>query len=666
MAGTAVSAPTQQRARLKTIVPSVKPVAREPLLLLMSIVALLCCSLELEILEQVDSMMLYMTVREILWDGSAALVLLLLLGVLWWLALVACVKTVDIIVGRMAAVTALVWHAGITLPLSYFVIDVLKATRLRLYPHWHLGFFIWLWLGPGLLILCAVVVFKTPVRKLQHFCGSRLAPLGWVHVILAIVAISSMRAHGVHIFRNYALSSRAVAVASTKPNIYLITIDTLRAEDMSLYGYSRRTTPELEKFAKHATTFDYFFANSNFTTATTTSIETGKLPWSHKIFHLGGFLRGPAQKENLAELLQAQGYYTSTISGNEVASPVQHRTTSSYDSADYIVPQHGFSAYYRYTNLAGLNTAYTLTGTLLKSLVSARLYLDNILADDQFPSPAEPVFARARALISKGAGGRPQFLWTHVLPPHDPYLPPVPYRGEFLKSSKLNRISDFIGLDNQSLPRNVSVEELRARYDEDIAYTDHAVGEFLDWLDHTGRLANSLVLVSADHGESFENGWYKHTGPLLSDGLIHIPLLVHLPGQTDSARVTQPAQQIDILPTILELIKSPSPSWVEGTSLVPALHLNRLPDRFLFAMNLEPDSVFKPISKGTIALINDRYKYVADVADLEGSKGLLFDYRSDPSEQRNLSKLQPDITNGFRDVLLKKLATINAAGVANR
>ena len=75
--------------------------------------------------------------------------------------------------------------------------------------------------------------------------------------------------------------------------------------------------------------------------------------------------------------------------------------------------------------------------------------------------------------------------------------------------------------------------ELRARYDENIAYADHVVGDFLEWLDQTGRLDRSIVIVSADHGESFEHGWLLHTGPYLYNGLIRIPLLIHLPGQKE-------------------------------------------------------------------------------------------------------------------------------------
>jgi arylsulfatase A-like enzyme len=631
-------------------------IRREPLVLFASIIALMCCSLELELLEQVDSMTWYMSFREILWDTSVALLILLVMAMIWGLCVLLIAKLMDLAPSTRRHATAFFWRLGLVVPLSYFVIDLFKSSRLRFLPHWHLGPGGWLCLSPALLLLCVIVLWKAELSRVQGFCRTRLVPIGWLHLLLAVAASVALWVHGVHVFHDFVHPGKG-GTASNLPDVYLITIDALRAEDMSLYGYARGTTPNLERFAQHAFTFDYFFANSNFTTATTTSIETGKLPWTHRVFQLGGFLRGLGEQENLGALLRQRGYYTSVISANPVASPVQHRTQTSYDAVEVPLPKAGFAAFTRYSNLVGLNTLYTLDAALLKSLASVRLYLNYWIWNDRFPSPAEPVFDRTRSLVQDANIAQPRFIWTHILPPHDPYLAPLPYRGRFLSSSKLTHTYDFLGLGNDSLPPGVSVTELRLRYDEDVAYADAAVGSFLDWLNQTGRLDRSIVIISADHGESFERGWFKHTGPYLYDNLIRIPLLIHLPGQTEGSRIRQSAEQIDLLPTILDLVGGQIPSWSEGTSLVPTLQGKPLPSRLLFSMNLEKSSIFEPIAKGTIAVIDQNYKYIEQLGTHNIS---LYRYRTDPFERQDLVQSEPAIAASMRDLLANKLREVNS------
>jgi arylsulfatase A-like enzyme len=637
--------------RLVSLSPKSK---REPLILLLSIAALMCSSLELELIEQLDSLTLYMRFREIFWDASVGLLILLGMAAIWWLCLLLLLRLSDFLPGRGRQATTLFWRLGLMVPLLYFVLDCFDATRLRFYPRWHPGPLGWMWQGPLLVLLCVAVMWMPNLSGLQRFCRTRLAPIGWLHIVVVFAAIIGLGARGVRLFRDYVHPGRAVA--STLPDIYLITTDALRSDDMSLYGYGRSTTPSLERFAERAFTFDYFFANSNFTTATTTSIEDGKLPWTHRVLQLGGFLHGESQQENLGALLRQRGYYTSMISSNSLATPIQHRTLDGYDAVEYVLTRNGFSGFVRYTDFVGLNTLYTLSGTLLKSLAGLRLYADALIWKDRFASPAEPVFERVRSLVEKPDIAQPRFVWAHVLPPHDPYLAPLPYRGRFLSSSKLTRIYDFLGLHNDALPPGVSVDELRARYDEDIAYTDQSVGSFLDWLDQTGRLDRSIIIISADHGESFEHGWFKHTGPYLFNGLIRVPLLIHLPGQKQGARVTQAAEQVDLLPTILELVGSQAPAWSEGTSLVPELHGQPLSQRLIFSMNLELNSIYEPISRGTAAVIDEDFKYIER---LETHQASLYRYRTDPIEAHNLVESEPAIASRMSELLANKLREVN-------
>jgi len=377
---------------------------------------------------------------------------------------------------------------------------------------------------------------------------------------------------------------------------------------------------------------------------------------------LGGFLRGPVERQNLAEILHQYGYYTAVVASNYLATPIQHRTLEGYDAMEYSSLRNLSGMWSDCANFVGLNSRYTLDGPILTRLVRLRILLDNLIWSGFYPAPAEPVFDRAQALIERHDINQPRFLWTHVYPPHDPYLPPSPFLGHFLPGEKLTHNSEFVGLQNSGAPKGVSAEELRARYDESVLYVDNAVGKYLDWLDRTGRLDHSIVIVSADHGESFEHHWFVHGGRYLYDGLIHIPLLIHLPGQKRSARIDYAAQQVDLLPTLLDLVGGNVPNWTDGISLKPLLEGKTMEQRYIYSMNLEPNRELDPITKGTVAIIDDEFKYVNY---LGSSKEDLYRYKTDLKEEHNLILSDPETGKRMRELLLKKLNEVNDRNTPN-
>lgn len=634
---------------------------RKPLLALLSITALMCSSLEVELLEKLDGMVLYMTAREILFDASVALLILLGLATLWWICLLMLVKISDTVPRMRGHGATIFWRLGLAIPLLYFALALLNAIRLRIYPRWHPGIPGWLWMGPILILVCTAGVCGSELPALQRFCRTRLAPIAWLHIIFAFAAVIALYAHPVYVFSDF-VHPKETVVASDLPDVYLITVDALRADDMSVYGYGRPTTPNLERFAQHAFTFDYFFANSNFTTPATTSIETGTLPWTHRVLQLGAFLRDEARQKNLAALLREDGYYTATISSNYYASPIRHKTQDSYDAVELPLSDHAPGLWTRYTNLVGVDTLHTLSGPLLPALTGVRSYLAALIWSESYAGAPEPVFDRARNLLERRDIAQPHFIWAHILPPHDPYLAPLPFSGRFLPRQKLTHLYDFIGFQNEKPPPGVSIAELRARYDESISYADQAVGNFLEWLGRTGRLDRSIVIVTADHGESFEHHWLMHTGPYLYNGLIRVPLLVHLPGQKQGLRITQAAEQVDLLPTILDLVGKQPPIWADGTSLKPSLEGKPIPRRSIFSMNLETNSTFEPITRGTLAVIDDDFKYIDRLGTQEVS---LYRYRTDPLEGQNLVESEPAVAARMKALLVDKLREVNAQHVHN-
>jgi arylsulfatase A-like enzyme len=647
---TALAKSARDRKREFTLAAG-KPPELQPALLLTSGAVLLCLSLEVGVIEQADSLSLYMTPSEILMDAGIALLIMLGAALFWWLTVLAVVGIVKWIPSTERYGTSLAWHWGLMIPFCYLALSTVGALKEATFPRWHSSLLIWLFMF-GLLIFA---MFRVRVSRLQEFCQSRLLPLFWVHLILAIMAVVALRWNDVHLFHNYARPGRPM-VASQLPDIYLLTADALSMEDTSLDGYSRETTPNLERFAQRSYVFESFFANSNFTAPATTSIETGKLPWSHRVFHQGGFLRGAARSENLAQLLRERGYYTAMISANHWAAPFHHRTMESYDAVQDVVPLGVSGIGVHYANLVGANTRYTLSGALMKRWARALTYVDATLWPERYPGPPDLILDGARTLIQRSDITQPRFVWAHIGPPHDPYLPPPQFRNRFLAAGERITYPDLLALRTTALPPGITASELRAQYDEMVLYADQALGNFLDWLDNTGRLDNAIVIVSADHGESFEHQSFLHAGPNLYNSLIRVPLLIHIPGQKTGRRLSQLAQQADLLPTILDLIGVPLPNWTDGTSLKPALDGKVLPPRQIFSMNLEPCQIFAPISKGTVAVMDEEYKYVLR---LDEQQEALYRYRSDRHEEDNLVASNPEVRNRLRDVLLKKLNEVN-------
>ncbi len=652
-------------SNMLAVSPATEPPARtirssetrvRPWVLLASMAAFFCLAIEVELLEHIDGISLYLTYSEFAVLLGIGLVLLLSAAVVSWIGILFLAQTAGLVPGLRRYKAALAWYLGVGIGFCYFVYEVIAAARVLL-PRWQPSSGLQVLIIAILAGLCVFGYLKGSVKALQRFGVTHLAPISLFHSIVAILMVVLLLGDRTHFFHDYAPAGHATGTQS--PDIYLITIDALSAEHCSLYGYLRPTTPNLERFARSSYTVDSFFSNSNFTTPSATSIVTGKLPWSHRIFQFSGFLRGAGQQETLTTLLRQRGYYTAAISSNYAATPIQQRILPSYDAVEY-VPPSGFGGYwFRLTNFVGSKHQYVLDAALPNrvGLVKFLSEADALLFPFRYPSPAEPVFDKARALLERSDIPQPRFVWTHILPPHDPYLPPAPYRDRFASVKGDLASGDFMKMQTRkALPQGITPDELGARYDEMVLYADDVVGHYLDWLEKTGRLDRSIVIVSADHGESFEHDKYFHGGPNLDNDVIHIPLVIHLPGQKQGARISQPAQQADLLPTILDLLGGTGPSWTDGESIKPALEGKSLPDRYIFSMNLEPDRVFSPISKGTLAVMDAEFKYVIH---LDNQQEFLYRYKADRSDEHNLITDEPAAAKRLHNILFARLKEVN-------
>jgi arylsulfatase A-like enzyme len=430
----------------------------------------------------------------------------------------------------------------------------------------------------------------------------------------------------------------AAQAAYSKPDIILITFDAMSANDMSLLGYQRRTTPNFERLAKTSHLFTHFYSSSDFTTPAVTSLMTGKDLFAHRVYQLTGMVPAAIRDQNLAQVLKAAGYRTAAVVTNNYANPLHLGIDGSFDylpepPANRWLRPPTWPLQIRHSLLFDSDAMPTLW--VVPFLGAAGKYFPSF---NDHPNVAPgAVFALSERLID--AAGGPLFLWIHLFPPHFPYMTRARFRGLFLAGHRFTTQADFQAarhLGHYERKTQPVFDQLRARYDESIANCDAALGSFLNWLDARGRRAHTLLVVSADHGESFHQ-WWGHESPFLLYPEVHIPLLISTPGQKTEVRHDEDAGLADVAPTILALAGIAPPRWMSGHALLPSSMETRQP---AFAAYLARSYTFGPPRLGTIAAFSGDYELVWFFP--AGAKEL-FDVRNDPDGTVNVFNDNPTV-----------------------
>lgn len=288
--------------------------------------------------------------------------------------------------------------------------------------------------------------------------------------------------------------------------LILVSIDCLRADHVGAYGYPRRTTPNLDAFARESTLFRNAMAVSSYTLPTHASMLTGLPPSLHGATQRRRISRAV---DSLPELLAREGYRVQGVV-----------------SAPFLSPVYGFAD--------GFDT-YRFSSARAAGLVDEAL-----------------------ELLDEGAGFR-QFLFLHLFDVHSPYSPPRDFIDRF--DARTEDISNLHAMIESRVPpeSEMEIEQARSLYDGEIAYVDRELGRFFGELRRRGLFDSSLIVVTADHGEAFfEHGHWEHGRPWRGDGpglyqeIVHVPLLVKRAGSSRGAEVEEVVSQTDIFATFLE------------------------------------------------------------------------------------------------------------------
>ncbi len=467
------------------------------------------------------------------------------------------------------------------------------------------------------------------------------------------------------------------AAPSAPRNILIVLFDTLSARHMSLYGYPRRTTPNLERFARISTVYHQHWAAGNFTMPGTASLLTGVYPWTHRGLHLFNGRIAPAYAaQNLFHVLGAPETWL-TYTHNpivlsllpQMGAPVRQfreaaQTFLGNDLLSYRIFQNdmrtAFSAERMVTNL---DSAAGPTAPMLAAAqkVWHVLVIERALARyrGEFPRgvPGNDtgLYFRLEDAIDwlmRRIAARPEGLraYIHLLPPHEPYTPRKEFIGVFdgdgLRPPAKPASPFATGFDDTALT------DLRRQYDEYLAYADAEFGRLLDFLERSGRLQDTLVVFTSDHGQMFERGIHAHITPVLYEPLLHIPLLIHQPGQRERVDIHAPTSAVDLLPTLTHLNGSKRPPWVEGRLLPP---FAKTEERPIFAVEAKSSPIGSALPKATFAMRLGRYKLIHTRGYPRLPSGWeLYDLEADPEELDNRFERDPQAAE-LQTLLLQTL-----------
>lgn len=441
-------------------------------------------------------------------------------------------------------------------------------------------------------------------------------------------------------------------------NILLVTFDALSAEDVSCLGYRLPTTPNMDTLAQSSYVFSNCYATSTFTTPCSVSMLTGCYPSKTHVYHFGGSLRGIAAERTLPNLLRAGGYVTAA----SVANPGAHPACLGFgDHFDILPPcplkdfasREAAALFHSAQLAADVARGANLVPYMLEQL-SPRLF-------GQIHSvfPPEASFQQAQQILDDLPG--PFFLWVHVFAPHFPYLPERPHLHKFLPADVLRTHAEFADMFDltgftYSAAKQPAVDQGRLRYDEWLAQADAAFGQFMSNLRTSGRLTDTAVLVCADHGESFQGGFLGHGGAQQLRPIVHIPLLVHLPGQVLKHEIVTAVDQTALAPTILEIAGIERPDWMEGQSLLARGAADgTLGTGHAFTQFFVPNSSFEPVTRGTVGVIDGRHQFVFD---LHNGTGKLFDLAEAHEQKVDLAPAEPALAADLRERIRQRFPQI--------
>jgi len=444
----------------------------------------------------------------------------------------------------------------------------------------------------------------------------------------------------------------AVEPGDAALNVVLVTLDTVRADHLSLDGYWRDTTPYLQRRAADSLVFEQAYSASNLTLPSHASLFTGRYTTEHGAHFATDRILGqalPERFDTLAERLQRAGYATYSVVANY---PMLGRS-------------HGLDQGFEYLDARGPRTVGARTEReMLRAGVIARLRERLGRVGAAAYRDASEIRAGAVEVLRHAAQDeRPFLLFVNFMDTHFPYLPKPPYDARYGKHEPYLDAAGYRALRSGLLAgtRAITEEErqgLVSRYDGALAYVDAELERVLHTVSDLGLAERTLIVVTSDHGEALGDHELVNHGVSLFQDQVHVPLLIEAPGLP--ARVdTTPLSQIDLLRTILDLAGVGADPEThgqdvagDGTDRSPVV-VEAFPESWIGQLDAERGLRERAWIAGRLKLLRR-----------EDGAVRLFDVIADPAEQHDLSAQDPDAAALVRALAAWVAATPQAEGDA--
>ncbi|MEN6624088.1 MAG: sulfatase-like hydrolase/transferase, partial [Smithella sp.] len=340
---------------------------------------------------------------------------------------------------------------------------------------------------------------------------------------------------------------------TSKPNIILLGSDGLNASNMSVYGYSKNTTPFLNEFAKRSLFATNAFTNSAKSEGSIVSIFTSKTPFETRVIHYPDILQGIDEYEHLPGILHDQGYLTVQIGLQDY---VDANAANLRNGFDIVNGKHTITSILSLLNKFDVdNLPYFLR--IIFTRASDRLLHIFYLRD--MPNPynfisfeigEKDLQSFDQIIKFMESTNQPIFIQAHLLGTHFPY-------------------ATFAETSSTMVSENKNPDE--EAYDNAIYHFDSDVRKLVRYLEDSGKISNTILVIYSDHG----NNWTNTN---------KIPLIIHFPNDEFKGIVKENVQNIDIAPTILNYMKLQVPDWMNGNSLIGE---ELSPVRPIFSANLD-------------------------------------------------------------------------------
>jgi arylsulfatase A-like enzyme len=411
----------------------------------------------------------------------------------------------------------------------------------------------------------------------------------------------------------------------TRPNVILISIDTLRADRLGYNGYKRSITPNIDRLAREGTVFKYAVSQSPWTLPSHASIMTSLYPSQHGASQVTSKL--DKNFVTLAEQLRDASYETAAFAGGGWISP----SFGLDQGFDFFDPYAEHNLHLRY-----VPTAARLKFPLFEEKVCFSFAVPRII----------------RWLQANATHNTPFFLFIHTYEVHNYFLNDKklhPYLNK-IGFQHREKLPDFTKGPHPRFVNNIiqwlltaeekKLEYFQALYDAEILFTDHLINDILNELNSLGLMNKTLIILTSDHGEGFNKALKRihHGGRLHNDQLL-VPLILRLPGVFPENKVIDvQVQLIDILPTILDVLNLQQPKEINGASFLKYVSASGIKNGHpAFSEELG----FKINETNFREAIGDHYRMVSVISDgikviHSPDKDEMYDLKNDPEEINNL------------------------------